>query len=83
MEKAIKEAGFWNPYTDSFFEYSEEKDCSIDAFVEDWLLNHKASSVQTEITRAFDSPGYDCAVLSVAWTDVMGLHLKTFLLESF
>lgn len=53
----------------------------IDAFVEDFLLKNGATAVQTDITDAFDSYGYDCHVLSVAWVDAEGLHLKTWLLE--
>ena len=56
------------------------EDVEIDAFIEDFFMK-KDITVQTDVTDAFDSPGYDCYVLSAAWRDAEGLHLETWLLE--
>ncbi len=81
LVKAMEDAGF---YIDgSFGKYGNDEDCEIDAFVEDFLLRNGAIAVCTDITDAFDSPAYDCYVLSAAWVDAEGLHLETWLLEMY
>lgn len=81
LENAMKEAGFCIDGT--FGKYGNDEDCEIDAFVEDFLLKNGATAVRTDIVDAFDSPGYDCYVLSAAWIDTEGLHLETWLLEMY
>lgn len=79
LNEAMEYAGF---YIDGRFgKYGNDEDCEIDAFVEDFLLKNGATAVRTDIIDAFDSPSYDCYVLSAAWLDAEGLHLETWLLE--
>lgn len=80
LEEAIEK----NFYIDGYFQVNGIiDDIEIDAYVEDFLLKHNAYNVKTHIVQAFDSPGYGCAVLSVAWVDEDGLHLETWLLEAY
>lgn len=58
----------------SMGEYIED---IIDLFFVSLGLQH-----QYEVTSCFDSPGYDCSVLSISWIDKEGLQLVTYLLES-
>ena len=76
---ALEENNFYNDGEYSMF--GSDEDCSIDAFIEDFFLKNGITNVITDITDAFDSPGYSCSVLSVTWVDELGLHLETFLIE--
>lgn len=80
LVNAMEDAGFY--INGSFSRYENDEGCEINAFVEDFFLKMGASVVRTDITDAFNSPGYDCYVLSAAWLDAKGLHLETWLLET-
>lgn len=55
----------------------------IEDFFCDLFENAKeVTSYRIDTMDAFDSPGYDCSVLSAAWVDERGLQLETFLIES-
>ena len=73
------DTGFYKEAT--FHKYGHDSDIQIDAFIEDFFIRKGITQIQTDITDAFDSPGYECSVLSVSWVDDDGLHLETWLLE--
>lgn len=83
LMEVLTNTGF---YRDEIFRHCgttpDVEDVEIDAFIEDFFMK-KDITVQTDVTDAFDSPGYDCSVLSVAWVLDGNLYLNTFLLESY
>lgn len=81
LDAAFIEKGFWNGGYYVRYATVNEEEREIDSFAEEFLLNEGAYNVKTDITEAFDSPGYTCYMLSVAWVDEDGLHLETWLLE--
>lgn len=79
--------------------YDEEKDCYYQYRSEDasevsienelmLMFNENNVDFKMSITDAFDSPGYDCSVLSIAYIqpvsthDAKSLRLETVLLEN-
>ena len=79
LDNALEENGFY--IDERYCMIGSDENCCIDSFIEDFLLKNGAINVKTDITDAFNSPGYDCSVLSVAWIDTEGLHLNTILIE--
>lgn len=77
LEEAIIEAGFFSGH---YHQYNKDG-IDLADFIESYLSGEGAMTVQTITTEGFDSPGYECSVLSVAWVDKNGLHLETWLLE--
>lgn len=65
-----------------YFKYSDNEE-PIDDFVKNFFIQRGINYVKTNITEAFDSPGYNCSVLSVAWFLDKKLYLETFLLEAY
>lgn len=82
--EALEEKGFYNDSRFVEYWYDEEdynNETYIEDFVEEFFKKEGITSFQINNTSAFDSPGYDCSVLSIAWNDAYGLHLESFLLE--
>lgn len=84
LDNLIKENGFFNFDDLVYLKYAyddKDNEFNIEEFVYDIFIN-KGITCAVEITYAFDSPGYDCDVLSVSWINKDGtLSLETWLLE--
>lgn len=67
-------------------EIEDPKEVDIEEYVDELMTNLKANNLiktwMTNITYAFDSPGYSCDVLSISWIEADG-HLcgETYLIE--
>ena len=75
---------YYNEDGDYYYRYREDGEVAVDVELEDEL---KAKNIKCEVmvTDGFDSPGYECSVLSIAYIDPSNnnLELLTVLLESY
>jgi hypothetical protein len=76
IEKAgyVDEEGCYRKYNN--------EDLSLDDFISLFFKHNHISDYAITSTDAFESPAYDCEVLSVAWIEECVLQLETFLIES-
>lgn len=80
---------YYDEEKDCYYQYRREDDSDIN--IEDELIRmfiDNSVEFKIDITDAFDSPGYDCSVLSIAYIQSVSslgaksLRLETVLLEN-
>lgn len=81
LNEVLEGLGFYSE--GHYHNYCDDPDLEIDTFVEDFLMKKGITQIKTDILDAFESPGYDCSVLSVAYVLDGNLYMETFLLEAF